>query len=1268
MSLKSLSVKIGADTSEFSQGMRSVSDGIRSTQETAEKASKSLASQAASLAAEYKKQGMNASEAFRNAWNDIERTSPKSDGLTSKSSSFGLKSFFSGFASSAKSAKNETESINSSVFKSQNLIEGVSSGMKSLTSVAKKLGTAIVAAFSIRAIVSFSKECKSLYEIQLEAETKLETILRDHLDANDDLIQSVKDYASEIQNLGVIGDEVQLSGIQELATYVENAENLKIMMPVLTDMLAQQYGLNATAEESVTIATMLGKVLSGQTSALSRYGYYFDDVQEQLLKFGTEEQKVATLAEVISDSVGGINEALAKTNAGRMKQLSNTIGDIKEQFGSAVTQIQVIFLPLLKKIADMLTNIATIAERLSQSLANVFSTSGSAYISTLGIADSASLAAESYEDMAESAEDAEKANERSLAGFDAINTISGQNDIEDETSSKTNTSTVSSKNPNTVDTENIGENLEKIKHKFQPVINSISELWEALNPLKKIALDGLMNFYRDFLLPVGNWVLGKGLPDLIDVFTEGISSIDWDNINDKFDGLWKALSPFAVTCGEGLLWFWEEVLVPLGSWSFNNLLPTALDILSSTITILNSVVNGFKPFGKWLWDKFIKPISEWTGKIVTSGLEKFAEALENVAKWCNKNKSSAGIIFALSGAVFALNSATKAEAISKFVGKLVSGIKSLRTIDVTVGVIIAGIAGWVYAITEVVKNWDDIFSVIKEDGGILNFISNWIDSLRSEIEEFFKFSWFGEKWYNFWSKAGKLLYDCGGNIVHGLLQGIVNAFSAIGNWIGENIFYPFINAFKKLFGIHSPSTVMAELGVYIIEGLCNAISGRIAKVKEIFEEILEKIKNVFLNIDDWFSEKFKSARNNIINIFSNIGKWFSNRRNDITSTFSSADKWFKDKFQKAYDNITYIFKNIGKWFANRWNDIKTALSDAGEWFGEVFQNAWDNITGIFKSIGNWFFDRRNDINNVFSDIGDWFKDKFQNARNNITDIFKDIGEWFLYKWNDITFVLSNVSDWFKNKFQSARDNITGIFNDVGQWFSNRWNDITSIFNGVGDWFSEKFQSAYDNITGIFSGIGGWFSGIWEDVSEGAKEGVNWVIGKINGMINKLNCFSFELPGVLGGGTIGFDIPEVPYLAKGGIVNSPTLAMIGEAGKEAVIPLQNNTEWISDISSGLWGLLKNALPEYNNQKLNINLVNNTPKLPKIQQPVSNSHMYNNYKYETYNIQRNLYTNQNGNNKQNDNFPPVNIYLYPNSKSFKRDVLNAYREEIARGGKI
>ncbi len=172
-----------------------------------------------------------------------------------------------------------------------------------------------------------------LYQLQIEAETKLAVNMRNTMAATDEQIQSIKDLCAAQQELGVIGDEVQLAGAQELATYLSEKESLEQLIPVMNDMLAQQYGLTASQENAAQIATMLGKVMDGQTGALKRYGYTFDDVQEQILKYGTEAERAAVLTDVVSASVGGMNAELAKTDVGRIKQIENSIGDLKEKMG-----------------------------------------------------------------------------------------------------------------------------------------------------------------------------------------------------------------------------------------------------------------------------------------------------------------------------------------------------------------------------------------------------------------------------------------------------------------------------------------------------------------------------------------------------------------------------------------------------------------------------------------------------------------------------------------------------------------------------------------------------------------------------------------------------------------------------------------------------------------------------------------------------------------------------------------------------------------------
>lgn len=226
-----------------------------------------------------------------------------------------------------------------------------------------------VAGMVIGRVSSSMRAFTEANQAQQEAETKLARVMRNTMDASDDEIQSIKDLATAQQKLGVIGDEVQLAGAQELGTYLEKTDSLKKLMPVMNDMLAQQYGLNATQEQAVTIGSMMGKVMEGQTGALSRYGYKFTKAQEQLLKYGTEEQRVATLAEVVGESVGGMNEALAATPEGKLKQAQNRLGDIKETAGNIFNSLKMAALPALNVAMELLERIAARVKSLADRVA-----------------------------------------------------------------------------------------------------------------------------------------------------------------------------------------------------------------------------------------------------------------------------------------------------------------------------------------------------------------------------------------------------------------------------------------------------------------------------------------------------------------------------------------------------------------------------------------------------------------------------------------------------------------------------------------------------------------------------------------------------------------------------------------------------------------------------------------------------------------------------------------------------------------------------------
>lgn len=201
-------------------------------------------------------------------------------------------------------------------------------------------------------------ELSDAYAVQIEAETKLQTVMRERMSASEADIQSIKDLCSAQQQLGVIGDEVQLAGAQQMATFLNTRGALETLIPAMNNLVAQQKGLNATSSDTTNIANLMGKAMMGQTAALRRANITLSEAEEKSIKYGTEQERAAALAKVIEKNVGNMNEALAKTPAGQMKQLANASGDAKETLGAMIQR----FMPMITQANQLVIGFANVVK------------------------------------------------------------------------------------------------------------------------------------------------------------------------------------------------------------------------------------------------------------------------------------------------------------------------------------------------------------------------------------------------------------------------------------------------------------------------------------------------------------------------------------------------------------------------------------------------------------------------------------------------------------------------------------------------------------------------------------------------------------------------------------------------------------------------------------------------------------------------------------------------------------------------------------------
>lgn len=217
--------------------------------------------------------------------------------------------------------------FNQSIRNGENAYDGLGSRIKQLVGM-------YTGVQGIKMAVHFISDTTSLQNIQSEAETKLGAIMRQRMGASPADIQSIKELTAAQQALGVVGDEVQLSGAQQLATFLSSTDALNTLIPAMNNLAVQQNGVNVSTQDAVNIGNMMGKVMQGQVGALTRVGVTFSAAQEKVLKYGNEQERAATLAEVITNNVSNMNAIMANTPQGQIQQMANTWGDIKEVVGA----------------------------------------------------------------------------------------------------------------------------------------------------------------------------------------------------------------------------------------------------------------------------------------------------------------------------------------------------------------------------------------------------------------------------------------------------------------------------------------------------------------------------------------------------------------------------------------------------------------------------------------------------------------------------------------------------------------------------------------------------------------------------------------------------------------------------------------------------------------------------------------------------------------------------------------------------------------------
>ncbi|MFR8101167.1 phage tail protein [Ruminococcus sp.] len=421
----------------------------------------------------------------------------------------------------------------------------------------------------------------------------------------------------------------------------------------------------------------------------------------------------------------------------------------------------------------------------------------------------------------------------------------------------------------------------------------------------------------------------KIIQDILDIFNdildtienitadtvEWAQNIDFSPLITSFENVTSALKPLTADIFDGIEWFWDNILLPMASWTISTLIPTFLNLLAAAIKVLDSAISALKPMGKWLWDKFLKPIATWTGGIIVGALKGITSALNGVSDWIKNHQTAVenfAVVVGTLGSAFAISGIIQG-VVSAFAA-LAAGTSVLTPLITALGVAVnfltspitlvcLGIGALIAIGVLLYKNWETVKQF---------FIDLW-DSFKMTIQQFV--DWVTEVWTSI------------KDFFAGIWQGIKDVFAVVAEW--------FTGIFQAAWdGILS---------------VWNAVIGW-------FSNLWTGIKDIFSAVGSWFGDIFTTAWTNIKSAFSATAQFFRDLWTAIKSPFIKVADWFKDIFSKAWQAVKDVFSTGGK----------------------IFDGIKEGITGVFTTVVNGIIGGINKVistpldflNGILNDIRD----------------------------------------------------------------------------------------------------------------------------------------------------------------------------------------------------------------------------------------------------------------------------------------------------------
>lgn len=410
-------------------------------------------------------------------------------------------------------------------------------------------------------------------------------------------------------------------------------------------------------------------------------------------------------------------------------------------------------------------------------------------------------------------------------------------------------------------------------------------------------------------------------------------------------------------------------------------------------------------------------------------------------------------------------------------------------------------------------------------------------------------------------------------------------------------------------GFFGASELAAKLGRDILGLVLNPITNNAGEIKESIENTLHPLRTVLNTLAASFTQLWQSVNKMYDEHISPMFKSFIEGISEITGSLLDG---YNTYISPVLDKLGYKFSTIWE------NTVHPTLDNFIDLIGDVADTVTAFWNNVFQPFVNWAAQKIMPvIAPVIEGMGKLFLDNFQTMGetvNGFIDVSRDLlkfltntfeGDW-QSAWQNIKKVFNDIwellPDEITTPIEDAVNGLNEFINKKSRDFGEAWGTMKSKFEEIWNLMPEAIKTPIENaVTGISKFVldvstGDWqhawesmknaFKSIWDGMPDVVKGPINTIIGfvntmisaiesGVNGVIGTLNNLSIDIPETpfSDAVTLGFNLSRVslsrvPKLAKGGIIDTATFALLGENGREAVIPLEHNTKWISQVSKGI----------------------------------------------------------------------------------------------------